>query len=61
MGENYPWIWTLRLQIHFAVFAEDFPARSCVQVAKLPANAKVEIEVIAIAGEIETVREGTSD
>ena len=28
-------------------FAEPFPARSCVQVAKLPAGALVECEVIA--------------
>lgn len=26
----------------------DFPARSCVQVARLPKDAKVEIEVIAV-------------
>ena len=28
-------------------FASDCPARSCVQVAALPAGAKIEIEVIA--------------
>lgn len=28
-------------------FANDSPARSCVQVAALPAGAKIEIEVIA--------------
>ncbi|XP_037040890.1 rutC family protein UK114-like isoform X1 [Bradysia coprophila] len=37
------------------VFTKDFPARSCVQVAKLPMNAKVEIEVVALTGEVETV------
>lgn len=39
----------------FTVFTKDFPARSCVQVAKLPLNAKVEIEVIALTGNVETV------
>lgn len=29
-------------------FKEDPPARSAVQVAKLPANAKIEIEVVAV-------------
>ena len=29
-------------------FTELFPARSCFEVAKLPKNAKVEIECIAI-------------
>ena len=29
-------------------FTEPFPARSCFEVAKLPKNAKVEIECIAI-------------
>ena len=29
-------------------FIEPFPARSCFEVAKLPKNAKVEIECIAI-------------
>ncbi|SEG24661.1 RidA family protein [Vibrio hangzhouensis] len=28
-----------------------FPARSCVEVARLPMDAKVEIEVIAVRGE----------
>ncbi|KAG4065470.1 hypothetical protein HA402_002704 [Bradysia odoriphaga] len=37
------------------VFTKEFPARSCVQVAKLPMNAKVEIEVVALTGEVETV------
>lgn len=42
-------------QFYFTVFTKDFPARSCVQVAKLPMNAKVEIEVIALTGDVETV------
>ena len=29
-------------------FAKDFPARSCVQVAKLPLGAAIEIECIAV-------------
>lgn len=39
----------------FTVFTKDFPARSCVQVAKLPMNAKVEIEVVALTGDVQTV------
>jgi 2-iminobutanoate/2-iminopropanoate deaminase len=34
-------------EIYSQYFANDFPARVCVQVAKLPLGAKVEIEVIA--------------
>lgn len=33
--------------IYEAAFAAPFPARSCVQVARLPKDALVEIEVIA--------------
>ena len=29
-------------------FKQDFPARSAVQVAKLPANARIEIEAVAV-------------
>lgn len=29
-------------------FGSDFPARSCVQVAALPANALVEVEAVAV-------------
>ncbi|XP_037040893.1 rutC family protein UK114-like isoform X1 [Bradysia coprophila] len=35
---------------YMKVFTTNFPARSCVQMAKLPMNAKVEIEVIALVG-----------
>lgn len=35
------------------VFSKNFPARSTVQVAKLPLNAAVEIEAIALVGEVE--------
>lgn len=34
-------------EIYANHFEEPYPARSCVQVAKLPADALVEIEVIA--------------
>lgn len=34
--------------IYATYFKEDQPARSCFQVAKLPMNAGVEIEVIAV-------------
>lgn len=34
-------------EVYAKYFKEPFPARSCVQVAKLPKDASVEIEVIA--------------
>lgn len=34
-------------EIYAQYFTEPFPARSAVEVGKLPKNAKVEIEVIA--------------
>lgn len=34
--------------IYGEAFGGEFPARSCVQVAKLPAGALVEIEVVAV-------------
>lgn len=39
----------------FSVFNKDFPARSCFQVAKLPMDALVEIECIALTGPVHTV------
>lgn len=36
--------------VYGKVFAKDFPARSTVQVAALPKNGAVEIEVIATSG-----------
>lgn len=39
----------------FAVFVENPPARSCFAVGKLPANALVEIEAIAMTGDVKTV------
>lgn len=34
-------------EVYSTHFTHPYPARSCVQVARLPKNAKVEIEVIA--------------
>ncbi|MNP68458.1 Enamine/imine deaminase [compost metagenome] len=34
-------------EIYATYFIGDYPARSCFQVAKLPMDAKVEIEVVA--------------
>lgn len=36
-------------EIYKQYFTEDYPARSAVEVARLPIDAKLEIEVIAIA------------
>ena len=36
-------------EVYSTFFAEPFPARSCVEVARLPKDVKVEIEVIALA------------
>lgn len=36
-------------EIYAGYFADNYPARSCVQVAKLPMGALVEIEAIAVA------------
>ncbi|XP_055377100.1 rutC family protein UK114 [Condylostylus longicornis] len=36
------------------VFTSHFPARSCVQVARLPMDALVEIESIALTGKVKT-------
>jgi len=35
-------------KIYSKYFVESFPARSCVEVSKLPLDAKVEIEAIAL-------------
>ncbi|KAH8293192.1 hypothetical protein KR044_011295 [Drosophila immigrans] len=42
-------------EVYKRVFNKDFPARSCVQVAKLPMDALVEIECIALTGTVYTV------
>ena len=34
-------------EVYAQYFTNDFPARSCVQVAKLPLDAVIEIDVIA--------------
>lgn len=36
------------------MFKTNYPARSTIQVAKLPLNAKFEIEAIAIVGDVIT-------
>ncbi|MDS1030508.1 RidA family protein [Bacillota bacterium LX-D] len=35
-------------QVYEQYFAKPFPARSCVQVARLPKDVKVEVEAIAL-------------
>lgn len=42
-------------EVYKKYFKEPFPARSTFQVGKLPLGAKVEIEVVAISGILETV------
>ncbi|KAJ8924545.1 hypothetical protein NQ315_000693 [Exocentrus adspersus] len=42
-------------EVYKEFFKKDFPARSCYQVGKLPLEANVEIEVIAIVGNARTV------
>lgn len=37
-------------EIYAKYFTEDAPARSCVEVAALPKEALIEIEVVAVAG-----------
>ncbi len=34
-------------EVYGQFFAEPFPARSCVEVARLPKDVKIEIEAIA--------------
>lgn len=43
------------LSLSSIVFNKDFPARSCFQVARLPMDAMVEIECIAMTGDVKTV------
>ncbi|CAF1130766.1 unnamed protein product [Adineta ricciae] len=40
-------------EVYAEIFTERHPARSTVQVAGLPKNAKVEIEAVAILGDIQ--------
>ena len=37
-------------EVYASFFSGDFPARSCVQVARLPKDVSVEIELVAFAG-----------
>lgn len=36
----------------FSVFTSNFPARTCYQAGNLPIGAAIEIEVIAIVGDV---------
>lgn len=36
------------------VFSDNYPARTCIQVAKLPMGGLVEIEAIALVGDVTT-------
>lgn len=38
-------------EVYQSFFAEPFPARSCVEVARLPKDVMLEIEAVAIKGE----------
>lgn len=38
----------------FLVFTSNYPVRTCFQAGKLPLGANVEIEVIAVTGEVKT-------
>ncbi|KAF5276510.1 hypothetical protein FQA39_LY06579 [Lamprigera yunnana] len=42
-------------EIYVEFFKSEYPARTAYQVVNLPLNAKVEIEVIAGTGDVETV------
>ena len=37
-------------EVYATAFKEEFPARSCVEVARLPKDVKVEVEVVAYLG-----------
>jgi len=41
-------------EVYATYFKEPYPARSAYQVAKLPLGAKIEIEVIAVSGDLPT-------
>ncbi|CAL7943671.1 unnamed protein product [Xylocopa violacea] len=42
-------------EIYKEFFKEPYPARSTLEVGKLPMGAQFEIEAIAVAGEVETI------
>ena len=41
-------------EIYQTYFTEDFPARAALQIAALPKGAKVEIEAVAVVGDLVT-------
>ncbi|XP_076639789.1 reactive intermediate imine deaminase A homolog UK114 [Colletes latitarsis] len=42
-------------EVYKEFFTENYPARSTYQVGKLPVGAQIEIEAIAVTGEVETI------
>uniref|UniRef100_A0A6M2DGE7 Putative translation initiation inhibitor n=1 Tax=Xenopsylla cheopis TaxID=163159 RepID=A0A6M2DGE7_XENCH len=42
-------------EVYAQVFTHDHPARSSFQVGALPLNARVEIEVVAVSGDVRTI------
>merc|ERR1712203_1354800 len=48
-------------EVYTKFFTENFPARAAYQAAALPRGAKVEIEAVAVVGDIQTVQEGRAD
>ncbi|XP_031830655.1 reactive intermediate imine deaminase A homolog UK114 [Nomia melanderi] len=42
-------------EVYKEFFTDNYPARSTYQVGKLPMGAQVEIEAIAVSGEVETI------
>lgn len=36
-------------------FPTNYPARTCIQAGRLPMNALVEIEAIALTGDVKTI------
>jgi 2-iminobutanoate/2-iminopropanoate deaminase len=40
--------------VYFSVFTTNYPVRTCFQAGKLPLGASVEIEVIALTGDVRT-------
>ena len=41
-------------EIYQSYFTENFPARAALQIAALPKGAKVEIEAVAVVGDLVT-------
>ena len=44
--------------VYVSVFPKDFPARATFQVGKLPMDAAVEIEAIALSGDLVVAEAG---